>query len=106
MAPGVKGRVLLAGLFHQTNTFVGGRSNLEDFQIRRGKQILGANDASPIAGVLEVAAFCDWELVPVPMQGHDLDAAIQDRPFAGLQKVPEAVRVRLAMLRRNDQGRK
>ena len=57
-------RVLLAGLCHKTNVFVGGRTKLRDFDIRRGKEILEANDASPVAGVLEVATFCDWELLP------------------------------------------
>lgn len=29
-------RILLTGLFHQTNAFVGGRTELEDFEVMRG----------------------------------------------------------------------
>jgi len=34
-----KRRVLVAGIFHQTNVFVGGRTGLEDFEIRRRPRI-------------------------------------------------------------------
>lgn len=57
-------RVLLAGLSHQTNTFVAGRTGLEDFEVRRGEEIL-QNDASPIAGVSEVGREKGWEILPV-----------------------------------------
>lgn len=52
----VPDRVLLAGICHQTNTFVGGRTTLEDFEIKRGEEILAeADGVSPLAGVLEIA---------------------------------------------------
>lgn len=61
----MKARVLLAGLFHQTNAFVGGRTTLDEFEIRRGEEILRGNgSASPVSGVLEVARENDWELLP------------------------------------------
>ncbi len=61
----MKARVLLAGLFHQTNAFVGGRTTLEEFEIRRGEEMLRGNgSASPVSGVLEVAREKDWELLP------------------------------------------
>lgn len=61
----MKARVLLAGLFHQTNALVGGRTTLEEFEIRRGEDMLGENgSASPVSGVLEVARESDWELLP------------------------------------------
>ena len=47
----------------------------------------------------------DRKLVTVPMQGGDLDAPIQDRAFAGRREAPQALRVRLAMARRDDQVR-
>ena len=94
MALAVKRRVLLAGLFHQTNAFVGGRTDLEDFQIRRGKQILGANDASPIAGVLEVAASCGWELLPAldlrAMPGPPVADAVVDLFWAEFRAVADS----------------
>ncbi len=61
----MKARVLLAGLFHQTNAFIGGRATLEEFEIRRGEEMLrGHGSASPVSGVLEVARENGWELLP------------------------------------------
>ncbi len=58
-------RVLLAGLSHQTNAFVGGRTGLEDFEIARGEEMLADDGASLTAGVLEVAREKGWEVLPV-----------------------------------------
>lgn len=58
----VEKRVLVAGLVHQTNTFVGGRTGLEDFEVRRGEEILrrirGIEHLSdaPICGVFDLHA--------------------------------------------------
>jgi microcystin degradation protein MlrC len=95
VALGVKRRVLLTGLFHQTNAFVGGRMDLEDFDIRRGEEILRANDAaSPVAGVLEVAAFRDWELLPVvdlrAMPGPTVADAVVDLFWAEFRAVADS----------------
>lgn len=58
-------RVLLAGLFHQTNTFVSGRTSLEDFEIFRGGEMLQAVDTvSPLAGVVDAAGENGWEVLP------------------------------------------
>ena len=63
---GARPRVLLAGLVHQTNTFVGGLTGLGDFEVRRGQEMLRVGGAaSPVAGVLEVAQGKGWELLPV-----------------------------------------
>ena len=49
-------RILIAGLFHETHTFVDDTTGLEDFEIHRGDQLLAcAGDASPLGGVLELA---------------------------------------------------
>ena len=57
--------VLLAGLFHETNTFVGGLTPLESFEVRRGEEILAAeDDGSPLAGALAVARECRWDVLP------------------------------------------
>ncbi|HVX15839.1 MAG TPA: M81 family metallopeptidase [Pirellulales bacterium] len=59
-------RVLLAGLFHETHTFLEGHTSLDDFQIRRGKEMLAAaGDGSPLAGILEAADGYDWSLTPI-----------------------------------------
>jgi microcystin degradation protein MlrC len=89
----VKRRVLLAGLFHQTNTFVGGRTGLEDFEIRRGEEIL-RDDASPAAGVLEVAREKGWEILPVvdmsAMSGATVADAVVDLFWAEFRAVADS----------------
>ena len=58
-------RVLLAGFFHETHTFVEGRTVLADFTVCRGAGILAkAGDGSPVAGFLEVAQAAEWIVVP------------------------------------------
>lgn len=58
-------RVLLAVLFHETNTFVPGRTRWKDFTVREGNAILGRmDDGSPTAGFLEEARQQDFEVVP------------------------------------------
>ena len=58
-------RVLLAGLFHETHTFVEGKTTLADFEKRIGAELWDAKgDASPLDGVLQFAAEHDWEIVP------------------------------------------
>lgn len=59
-------RVLLAGLFHETHTFLDGTTPLEQFQIRRGEELFTArSDGSPLSGVIDVADAAGWELLPV-----------------------------------------
>ncbi len=58
-------RVFLAGLFHETHSFVDETTGMADFEIRRGDEMLAhAGDASPLGGVLDFAAENDWEIVP------------------------------------------
>lgn len=60
-----KRRILLAGLFHETNTFASGRMHLDDFSIQLGKEIFESRgDASPMGAFLEEAEKFDWEIVP------------------------------------------
>ena len=86
-------RVLVAGLSHQTNTFVGGRTDLEDFQVRRGEEIL-LNNAAPIAGVSEVGREKDWEILPVvdmwAMPGATVADAVVDYFWAEFQAVADS----------------
>src|SRR5262245_12921882 len=59
-------RVLLAGLFHETHTFLEGRTTLADFEVREGDQLWSAeNDGSPLAGALGVAREVAWDVIPV-----------------------------------------
>jgi microcystin degradation protein MlrC len=58
-------RVLIAGLFHETHSFVDDCAGLADFEIRRGAEMLAcAGDASPLGGVLDFAREAGWEIVP------------------------------------------
>jgi len=57
-------RILLAGLFHETHTFLEGRTTLAEFSVCRGAELLGkADDGSPVAGFLEVAQAARWAVV-------------------------------------------
>lgn len=59
-------RVLLAGLFHETHTFLEGRTTLGDFQVRVGNELWSAeNDGSPLAAALEISRVEKWEVLPV-----------------------------------------
>lgn len=75
-------RVLLAGLFHETHTFLKGHTSLADFQIRRGKQMsAAAGDGSPLAGVLEAADAHDWSALPIADYRATPGATVEDAVF-------------------------
>lgn len=58
-------RILVAGLFHETHTFVDGTTSLRGFQVMRGDELRACRgDASPLGGVLETAARFGWEIIP------------------------------------------
>ena len=58
-------RILVAGLFHETHTFLDGLTSLRDFQIRRGNEMLSCcGDSSPLGGVLVAAEEFGWQVVP------------------------------------------
>ncbi|GAB5374803.1 MAG: M81 family metallopeptidase [Acuticoccus sp.] len=58
-------RILFAGFFHETHTFVTDMTPLADFKFCRGAdQLARAGDGSTIDGFLEVAAREKWDLVP------------------------------------------
>ena len=61
----MKKRILIAGLFHETHSFVEDHTTLNEFQIRTGEELLKCNgDASPLGGILEYAAKQDWIILP------------------------------------------
>lgn len=60
-----KRRILFAGLFHETHTFVEEVTRLDDFTVHRGEEILRRrHDGSTTDGFLEVAETYGWEVVP------------------------------------------
>lgn len=58
-------RVLFAGLFHETHTFLEGTTSLADFTITRGDEMLKwMSDSSPMGGALDCARAFGWEIIP------------------------------------------
>lgn len=58
-------RVLFAGLFHETHTFVESTTPLESFAVAKGPAMLRSlGDSSPLGGALEAATACGWEIIP------------------------------------------
>jgi len=60
-----KRRILVAGLFHETHSFVEDKTGLRDFAALRGEELLaGSGNSSPLGGALESAQQLGWEVVP------------------------------------------
>jgi len=58
-------KVIIAGLYHETHTFLEGRTTLEEFEIRHGKDLLSSvGDVSPLAGAVETGLEAGWEMIP------------------------------------------
>ncbi|MSR66668.1 MAG: M81 family peptidase [Pedosphaera sp.] len=88
----MKRRILFAGLFHETHTFVEGRTKLGDFQIRRGSQMLACTgDASPLGSALQLAADLQWEILPAAdyraVPGPTVDASVYEQFIADFSTV-------------------
>jgi microcystin degradation protein MlrC len=76
-------RVVLAGLFHETHTFLEGTTGLAEFSRRSGDELLdAAGDGSPLSGVLEVARSCRWDIRPVLDLRATPSAIVDDAVFA------------------------
>lgn len=72
-------RILLAGLFHETHTFLEGLTVLTDFTIRRGDELLAQKgDASPIGGIGELADELGWEILPTVDYRAQPSAMVED----------------------------
>lgn len=72
-------RVLIAGLFHETHTFLEGTTSLRDFYITRGDDMLAAKgDSSPLGGVLELADEYGWEVLPTIDYRAQPSATVED----------------------------
>lgn len=72
-------RILLAGLFHETHTFLEGTTGLDSFFIRRGVALLQTKgDASPMGGVLELAETFGWDILPTVDYRAQPSAMVED----------------------------
>ncbi|MBG88226.1 MAG: microcystin degradation protein MlrC [Verrucomicrobiales bacterium] len=59
-------KVLLAGLFHETHTFLDETTGMDGFEILRDEELLRcAGDSSPMGGALEFASSKGWEIHPM-----------------------------------------
>jgi microcystin degradation protein MlrC len=59
-------RILIAGLFHETHTFLQGVTSLSDCVVRGGDDLFRtAGDGSPLGAALETALRAGWEMIPV-----------------------------------------
>ncbi len=56
---------MIAGLFHESHTFLEGRTRWSEMTVHRDDELLKLRgDASPMGGVLEFAALDGWDVVP------------------------------------------
>ena len=61
----MKPRILIAGLFHETHTFLRERTGLDSFERRDADGLMAtAGDASPLGGALAEALRLGWDVVP------------------------------------------
>jgi microcystin degradation protein MlrC len=75
----MKKRVLIAGLFHETHTFLDGTTSLADFQILRGEEMLRCEgDSSPLGGVLFCARDFGWQVLPTVDYRAQPSAIVED----------------------------
>ncbi|NNE93506.1 MAG: M81 family metallopeptidase [Verrucomicrobiales bacterium] len=61
-------KIFIAGLFHETHTFLDETTGLDDFEIRRGPEIFSCSgDSSPLGGAVEFfSKRREWKLRPGP----------------------------------------
>ena len=72
-------RILIAGLFHETHTFLDGLTPLSDFQIRRGEELWASKgDSSPLGGVLGLADEFGWHMLPTADYRAQPSATVAD----------------------------
>lgn len=75
-------RLFVAGLYHETNTFVEQPTELEAFQIFRDEAVLSLlGNASPMDGLLQQALDFDWEIVPGLVYQASPSGPLRDEVF-------------------------
>jgi microcystin degradation protein MlrC len=85
-------RVVLAGIFHETHSFVSEVTGLGDFRIERRAEILGRRgNASQIDGFIEFADHLDWEIVPAAHYSATPSGVVEDQVFESFWQDTEAV---------------
>lgn len=78
----MKSRILFAGLFHETHTFLGPDTGWDDFEVLVDDAVLGKlGDASPTDGFLEEAGRQGWEVIPTIDARATPSGIVQDEMF-------------------------
>jgi microcystin degradation protein MlrC len=73
-------RVLFAGLFHETHTFLNETTAFSDFQVLCGDEMLRCcGDSSPLGGALESAREYGWEVIPTVDYRASPSATVEDK---------------------------
>lgn len=76
-------RILFAGLFHETHTFLEETTPWEAFDVALGERVLEkAGDQSPVDGFLEYARRAGWEVVPTLDIRAMPSGTVEDAVFA------------------------
>ncbi|MDZ4287572.1 MAG: M81 family metallopeptidase [Prosthecobacter sp.] len=72
-------RILIAGLFHETHTFLEGTTPLSQFAVLSGAKLLATKgDVSPMGAVLELADELGWEMIPAVDYRAQPSAIVED----------------------------
>ena len=75
-------RVLVAGLFHETHTFLDDTTGLSQFSASQGNELFAkAGDGSPMAGVLDTAARLSWQVIPTVDYRAQPSGTVQQEVF-------------------------
>lgn len=75
-------RVLIAGLFHETHTFLDGTTPWDAFEVYQGQALLDLHgQASPMGGVLDYGRQQNWEIIPTVFATAVPSATVDDSAF-------------------------
>ena len=86
----MKPRVLFAGLFHETHTFVDSATAWSDFEVTYGDAIFQKlGDASPTDGFLTAAAELGFEVIPTLDARVNPGGVVEDGAFDGFWRAFE-----------------
>ena len=78
----MKPRVLMAGLFHETHTFLAQPTSWAKFTVVRGDELLSCRgDGSPFDGALTVALDRGWDLIPAIDARAIPSGTVEDEAF-------------------------
>ena len=77
-----KKHVLVAGLFHETHTFLDQPTGMEQFRLRLGDELFECRgDASPLGGVLDYFDEPGWEVLPSVDYRASPSGVVEDEVF-------------------------